>query len=193
MDLAKLFAKVWASRMLVLRMCGISAIVGLIVALSIPKEYTAETLITPERISKNSSSSSINALTAMAGGGMNPAAERDALYPSLYPAIIRSTPFLIRLFDVEVREHKDGAAIILAQYLKERQKKPWWNVITSASSKLVGLGMPLSREKEKNGLYLCRHAESTGSRRRERTLASVHNRMQNQQSMHHFEIQRRTL
>lgn len=143
-DLSKLFAKVWASRMLILKVCSIGAVVGLIVALGTPKEYTAKILIIPERTSR-SSSSRANALAAMMGGST---ASRDAIYPSLYPAIVKSTPFLIRLFDVEVREQKDSTAITLAQYLKERQKSPWWNAITSAPSRLVGLGISLFREEE---------------------------------------------
>lgn len=146
-DLPKLFAKIWASKLLILKVCGIGVVVGLIVALGIPKEYTTETLIIPERTNKGSSSS-INALAALAGAGRSSTVGRDAIYPSLYPAVIHSTPFLVRLFDVEVREQKNNTTITLAQYLKEHQKSPWWSVITSAPSRLIGLGMSLFREKE---------------------------------------------
>lgn len=71
--------------------------------------------------------------------------ERDAIFPSLYPAIINSTPFLIRLFDMEVRKQKDKISMPLSQYLKEHQRRPWWSAITSAPSKLLGLTLSLFR------------------------------------------------
>lgn len=47
-NLLELVKKVWDSRKLILRMCGIGAIVGLVIGFSTPKEYTASTLIAPE-------------------------------------------------------------------------------------------------------------------------------------------------
>lgn len=46
-NLLELVKKVWDSRKLILRMCGIGAIVGLVIGFSTPKEYTASTLIGP--------------------------------------------------------------------------------------------------------------------------------------------------
>lgn len=47
-DWLELFRKICASRRLLLKVCGIGAVVGLIIALSIPKEYTASTLVAHE-------------------------------------------------------------------------------------------------------------------------------------------------
>lgn len=87
----------------------------------------------------------------MVGTGMNSssATERDAIYSVLYPAIIHSTPFLVRLFDVKIRGLKDNTVITLSQYLKEHQKRPWWNSVTSIPSKLVGWCMTMIQEKPK--------------------------------------------
>lgn len=138
----------WVSRKLILKVCSIGAIVGMVVGFGIPKEYTASILIAPEGYSK-SSSSDMGALAAMAGINLSPSTDRDAIYPSLYPSIVNSTPFLIQLFDIEVHEQKDSTAMTLAQYLKERQKTPWWSVITSAPSRLMRFAMSLFREKPK--------------------------------------------
>lgn len=54
------------------------------------------------------------------GASSSSATERDAIYSMLYPDIIHSTPFLVRLFDVEVRGQKDSTAMPLLRYLKER-------------------------------------------------------------------------
>lgn len=127
--------------------CSIGTILGLVISFSIPKEYTASTLIVPESIRGGSSTSSMSAWTDITGTMSSSAKDRDAIYPSLYPQIIKSTPFLIRLFDIKVREQKDSSTITLTQYLKERQKRPWWSVITSAPSKLVSNTMSLFKVK----------------------------------------------
>lgn len=146
-DLLELFAKIWDSRILVLKACAIGAIVGLVMVLSIPKEYTAEVFMTPEYTSKHSSSD-MSTLADMAGVDMpSVSTGRDAIYPSLYPIVVKSTPFLTRLFNIKVREQKDSTSITLSQYLKERQKRPWWSIIKSVPSKLIGWAMSLFREK----------------------------------------------
>ena len=41
-DLMEYVRKLWNARMLLLKIAGIAAIIGLIIGLSIPKKYTAE-------------------------------------------------------------------------------------------------------------------------------------------------------
>ncbi|WP_303209237.1 Wzz/FepE/Etk N-terminal domain-containing protein [Bacteroides oleiciplenus] len=148
-DLLELAKKVWNSRKLILKVCGIGTLIGLIIGLSTPKEYTASTLIAPEGYRK-SSSSGMSALADMADIDISSSTttERDAIYPSLYPSIVNSTPFLIRLFNIKIHEQRDSTTITLSQYLKEHQKKPWWSTITSAPFRLIGWTMSLFSEKE---------------------------------------------
>ena len=44
-DLIELAQKVWAERKLVFKACGIAALIGLVVAFSIPKEYSTNCLL----------------------------------------------------------------------------------------------------------------------------------------------------
>ena len=150
LDAQGLLREILASRRLILKVCCIGAIVGIVIGFGIPKEYTANTLIAPESISR-SSSSGVSALVG--GSDINMEASsgsgRDAIYPSLYPAIVNSTPFLIRLFDVKVHEVKDTTELTLARYLRERQKRPWWSVITSLPTRLVAGAVSPFRGNEK--------------------------------------------
>lgn len=143
-DVVELIRKLRASQKLLFKVCGISVAVGIIIGLGIPKEYTASTLIAPEGYSR-SSSSGISMLAGMEdiNMGASSATERDAIYPSLYPAIVNSTPFLIRLFDIKVREQRDSAEVTLSWYLKERQKRPWWSAVMSMPARLVGQAISL--------------------------------------------------
>ena len=149
-DWQKRIWEIWDSRKLILKVCGIGAIIGIIIGFGTPKEYTASTLIAPESI-RRSTSSGMSALVGMAGIDINSSAatERDAIYPSLYPIIVNSTPFLIQLFEIKVCEQKDSTPITLVQYLKERQKKPWWSEVTSAPSRLISWTVSLFRKKPK--------------------------------------------
>ena len=47
-DLLELALKVWAERKWILKCCGYAVIVGLVIAFSIPKEYTTSVMIAPE-------------------------------------------------------------------------------------------------------------------------------------------------
>ena len=145
-NLLELVKKVWDSRKLILRMCGIGAIVGLVIGFSTPKEYTASTLIAPESRRAYPGKS---ALVNMEDDNLSSSitGEKDAIFPVLYPEIINSTPFLIRLFDIKVREQKDSVSIPLSQYLKERQKAPWWRIITSVPFKLTGWIVSLFKDE----------------------------------------------
>lgn len=149
-DWQKLAWKIWLSRKLVLKICCIGVVIGTIIVFSTPKEYTASTLVAPEGY-RRGPSSGISALADMTNFDIRSttSGERDAVYPSLYPLIVNSTPFLVPLFDIPVSVRKGGIPIPLSQYLKEHQKIPWWSVITSAPFRLVSWAMSLFKEKPK--------------------------------------------
>ena len=147
-DWLKLVTKVWNSRILILKVCGIGAVVGIIIALGTPKEYTASIFVAHEDLHKRSYSD-ISAWVGMTGDmNSSTAIEREALYPSLYYSIATSTPFLLRLFDTEIQRQGDSTTMPLAQYLKEHQKAPWWSSITSAPSRLLGWCLSLFKKKQ---------------------------------------------
>lgn len=150
-DLLELAKKVWDARKLILKVCGIGAVIGLVIAFSTPKEYTSKILIAPESTGKSSSSGSMNALAAMAGINIGSSSGRDAIYPDLYPDIVSSTPFLTGLFDIPVHEKKDTTMMPLSTYMKEHQKSPWWSAIIGAPFRMIGWVTSLFKEKEEEG------------------------------------------
>lgn len=147
-DLIELAQKVWKQRKLVFKACGVALLIGLIVAFSIPKEYTTSVTLAPETGGK-STGGSMGALAAMAGINLGSSAGEDALSPELYPNIVNSTPFLIELFDVKVKDQKEEINATLYQYLNEDQKAPWWGVITSAPFKVLGWVVSLFKDEPK--------------------------------------------
>lgn len=149
-DLIELAQKVWISRKLVFKACGYAMLVGLVVAFSIPKEYSTSVTLAPETGGK-SGNSSMGALAAVAGINLGTSAGEDALSPELYPDIVSSTPFLVDLFDIEVKDQKEKIDTTLYAYLDEYQRAPWWSVVTSAPFKALGWVISLFTDKEEEG------------------------------------------
>ncbi|MDE5709304.1 MAG: chain-length determining protein [Alistipes sp.] len=146
-DVLELVRKVWAERKLVLRWCGFAAIVGLIVAFSIPKEYTASAVLVPETSSNKNSLGGLGALASMAGINMGSMSDADAVNPDLYPDVVSSVPFAIGLFPVEVGTLDGKLTTDLYDYLKNHIRRPWWGVALSAPFKALGWCISLFREE----------------------------------------------
>lgn len=148
-DVMELLRKLLKEWKLVLKWCGVAVVVGLIVAFSLPKEYTVHSKMMPEIISK-SGGGSLSSLASLAGIKIGSMSTTDAVYPELYPDIVSSTPFVLDLFPVQV-EFKHKKEMMTADYytyLKEYTHGPWWGAILSLPGKALGWFMGLFREKQ---------------------------------------------
>ena len=147
-DLLELAGKIWADRRLVLKWCGIAVVVALVVAFSIPKEYTTTVMLAPEVEGGSRSLGGLSALAGMAGINMGSGESSDALYPDLYPDIVSSVGFTTVLFNVPVKDAEGELDTNLYTYLKEEQRSPWWSAIISFPFKCLGWVMSLFKEEE---------------------------------------------
>ena len=147
-DIMELLRKLLKDWKLILKWCGIAAVAGLVIAFSIPKEYTVDAKMAPEMTSK-SGSGSLSSLASLAGINLSSMSTVDAVYPDLYPDIVSSTPFVVELFPVQVtfKDKKESVTTDLYTYLKDYTRGPWWGKVISAPFKLLGWFMGLFREK----------------------------------------------
>lgn len=136
-ELIALFKLLWSKRKLIIITCFISGVLSVIVAFSIPKEFTARVIIAPEMSADGGIAGGLGALASMAGISMD--TEEEAIYPQLYPQIVSSTPFLCDLVVIPVKGkfNKNDISTNLYNYLTEYQREPWWNKIVSAPFKLI--------------------------------------------------------
>ena len=148
-DLLELASKVWSERKWILKCCGYAVIVGLVIAFSIPKEYTTNVMIAPE--ASDNKGGGLSSLASLAGINLNTSTGSDAIYPDLYPDIVSSTPFVTGLFDVPVQDIDGEINTTLYDYMNEYQRAPWWSYIVSAPFKVLGWTISLFRENEENG------------------------------------------
>lgn len=143
-DLLALGKKIWLKKKFILKVVGIGFIFGLVVAFSIPKEYTTAVILIPD--SKSTTSGNMGSLAALAGINLNTALGEDALAsPELYPSIINSTPFLKGLLNIQVTDSKINIDTTLYSYINDYQSATWWSYLLKAPGFLKTL---LSSKKD---------------------------------------------
>lgn len=136
-DLLQLVSKLLTKWKLILGMTLCFMVVGVIMAFSMVKKYTSEAVVAPESSSTSMISGGLGSLASMVGIDMSSIGGDDAIYPLLYPDIIRSLPFLSSLFDVRVFS-KDGAVDTTYYYYASKlKKKSWMKVVSSVPKKAM--------------------------------------------------------
>ena len=125
--------------------CFVFGILGIIVAFSIPRIYKAQVMLAPEESGGSSLGSSISSLASMVGMDMQLGNGSDAIYPEIYPDLMGSTKFLVDMFDVRVKSLDGEIDTNLYDYLKNRQKSPFWG---KAFEGIGALLMKLASKKE---------------------------------------------
>ena len=77
-DIMELLRKLLKDWKLILKWCGVGAVVGLVVAFSIPKEYTVSAKMAPESVSKTGGGS-LGSLASLAGINLGSMSTADAV------------------------------------------------------------------------------------------------------------------
>ncbi|MCM1332301.1 MAG: Wzz/FepE/Etk N-terminal domain-containing protein [Bacteroides sp.] len=146
-DLLELAQKLWSNRKTILKWAGIGAVIGLVVAFSIPKEYTTTIKLAPE-YSNTKGSGGLGALASLAGISSGGEAGTDAVSPNLYPDVVQSVPFAVDLFDTKVTEADGKLTTTVYDYLAEHTSSPWWSHIMALPGKAIGGIVSLFKSEE---------------------------------------------
>ena len=134
-DLMDLLRKVIGIRKKIYKAAGIGLIIGVIVAISIPKQYTVEVTLSPEM--GNNKGGGLSGLAAsFLGSGVSMGDGTDALNASLSADIVSSTPFLLELSAMEIPVTKNEV-MTLNTYLDE-ETSPWWSYIIGLPGMVIG-------------------------------------------------------
>jgi len=147
--IAKIVLRRWR---LLMRFAIAGAIIGVIIAFSIPKTYCSSVLLAPEFSSGTASlSSSLSELASSFGVNIgNANSSMDAIYPDLYPDIFESTEFIESLYDVPVRLQDDDRVRTYINHIKKDLRMAWWDYPKSWLSRLLKKPEPLTANG-KNG------------------------------------------
>lgn len=145
-DLMEYVRKLWNARILLLKVAGIAGIIGFIIALSIPKRYTAEVILSPE--SGKGGGSNLSGMAAMLGlGNMSMGGDANALNFSMASDIVASTPFILELIDTKVQTIDGKIDTTIVSYLGT-QSVPWWSTLKSLPNIVIGGIMSLFTSDE---------------------------------------------
>ena len=134
-DLMVILRKIIAIRKKIYKAAGIGLVIGVIIAISIPKQYTVEVTLSPEMGSAKGSGLSGLAASFL-GSDVAMGEGTDALNASLSADIVSSTPFLLELSTMEIPVLKDEN-MTLNTYL-DKESSPWWNYVIGVPGIIIG-------------------------------------------------------
>lgn len=157
-DLMDLLRKVIGIRKKIYKAAGIGLIIGIIVAISIPKQYTVEVTLSPEM--GNNKGGGLSGLAAsFLGSGVSMGDGTDALNASLSADIVSSTPFLLELSNMKVPV-SGSEEISLSSYLDE-ESSPWWSYVIGFPGMVIGGVKSLFIEDEDESIFLDKASQGT--------------------------------
>ena len=146
-DLMDLLRKVIGIRKKIYKAAGIGLVIGVIVAISIPKQYTVEVTLSPEM--GNNKEGGLSGLAAsFLGSGVTMGDGTDALNASLSADIVSSTPFLLELSAMEIPVTKNEV-MTLNIYLDE-ETSPWWSYVIGFPGMVIGGVKSLFTEEDED-------------------------------------------
>ena len=144
-DLIGILRKIIGIRKTIYKAAGIGLVVGIIVAISIPKQYTVGVTLSPEM--GGSKGGGLSGLAAsFLGSGVSMNEGTDALNASLSADIVSSTPFLLELSTMKIPA-LEGETMILNVYLDE-ESSPWWSYVIGLPGMVIGGVKSLFTEEE---------------------------------------------
>lgn len=150
-NLTEFVLKLWERRKLFYKSLGGAIVIGFIMILSIPKEYTVTVTLAAES-TRRTSSSLASAASMLGLSDLTGSSDRDALNILLFPDILASNPFALELYNMPVKPANSEQSIPLSKYL-DTIKQPWWRIVMGLPVKAIsGIGSLFSTKENEKGL-----------------------------------------
>lgn len=125
---------------------AVGVVLGILIALGTPKQYTVSITLSPE-MGSGKSGSGLGSMAASFLGGSIGSDSHDALNATLAPDIVASTPFLLELFDARVVSQDKQIDTTFTAYLDE-QKSSWLGYVLKVPGMAIGCVKSLFTDKE---------------------------------------------
>lgn len=121
-DLIELAKHIWESRVTIYKFVAAGVVLGLLVALLSPKEYQSSATLMPE-YSSESQSGAVGLIEQYGGliglSGASYAGSSNAIRVELYPKIVQSLPFMLKLMDKEFYYEEYDTTATVYEYFNE--------------------------------------------------------------------------
>lgn len=146
-DWMGILRQVLAIRKKLYKAAAVGVVLGILIALGTPKQYTVSITLSPEMGSSKSGSGLASMAASFLGGSIG-SDSPDALNATLAPDIVASTPFLMELFDARVVSQDKQIDTTFTAYLDE-QKSSWIGYVLKAPGMAIsGIKSLFSEKKE---------------------------------------------
>lgn len=137
-DIMALVKRLWEKKAFVIKVTCICAVLGVIVAITSPKEYTASCVVVPETKGGAFSSSSLGGLAAMAGINLGAASGGEMLSPLMYDKLINNIDLRKELMQTPINwEEYEQPVTILDYYTNPEYAKT--SVVGTIKKYTIGL------------------------------------------------------
>lgn len=121
-DILAIVKRLWSKRKFILIVTGCFMVLGLIVALFSPKEYTSSVTFVPQSATKGASGG-LSSLAAMAGINLGDMSSAESLSPNMYPQILDNIDFKKELMYSKVKFEEWEEPIALIDYFTNPEYK----------------------------------------------------------------------
>lgn len=145
-DWMGILRQVLAIRKKLYKAAAVGVVLGILIALGTPKQYTVSITLSPEMGSGKSGSGLASTAASFLGGSIG-SDSPDALNATLAPDIVASTPFLMELFDARVVSQDKQIDTTFTAYLDE-QKSSWIGYVLKAPGMAISGIKSLFSDKE---------------------------------------------
>lgn len=135
-NLIDIYSLIKRNKKLYLVSLPVTFVLACFFVLSIPRTYTCDVKLVPEL--QSSPLSNLSSLSSAIGIDFNTKLQgwEDAISPELYPDLIHSSDFLVRLFDIKIQTKDGNVNTNYYTYLTKYQKAAWWD---KAKASIMGL------------------------------------------------------
>jgi len=121
-DIKAIIGKLWAGRKTIFITLGIFIALGILSAISMKRTYSVSTIMVPQMGSAKSSG--LSDLASLAGFDLGGSTNSSELSPLVYPKIVNSVPFRLRLMHTPMHFNKCDTAISMLDYSLGEFDKP---------------------------------------------------------------------
>lgn len=136
-DWMGILRQIIAIRKTLYKAAGVGLVIGILVALGTPKQYSVSVTLSPEVNGNNSGNSGLASMAASFLGANIGSTSPDALNATLAPDIVASTPFLLELLDARVVSQDQKIDTTFTAYLEE-EKSSWIGYVLKAPGMAIG-------------------------------------------------------
>ncbi|WP_186758628.1 Wzz/FepE/Etk N-terminal domain-containing protein [Echinicola salinicaeni] len=147
-DLLALAKTVWNQRKLVFRIVGLFVILGLLVAILSPKEFTASGTYLPQTTEGGKGGGSLSGLASLAGINFGGVSGGSEIPPTLYPKIVSSVPFKKAMLKAPLQFEEFDKKVTYQEYYEEYYSPGFLGYIKRYTIGLPGLLIKIIKSEQ---------------------------------------------